>query len=326
MSRRSRKQKSSAVYHIRQRGPASKLAIAIKSIASAAGNTSTAGMFGQVRKVTVNNSLILSSEAGYDIDFDVPFDDDPEVNEAEIKIYNLTDNTIAQFAVDTPILLDAGYTGDTVANILNGKIKKCESSWEDLDRVTTITCTDYNGAADTQVQDISYPKKTSASTILQDLAKRLGIPVAKTSLPRDQVFDSAVKISGSLMDAIGKYAKACGAEAWVCKSALYLCPVTQAVTDDYFDLRADTGLISVSTWQEKEEIDTGQKDSNKKAIKQEVKTDGADIKMLLQNRIYTGALIQLTSTGVNGKFRVREGSHSADGTDFYTTVKAVRVT
>ena len=47
--------------------------------------------------------------------------------------------------------------------------------------------------------------------------------------------------------------------------------------------------------------------------------------MLLQHRIYTGCTLQVTSRNVNGRFKVREGSHNADDDEFTTTVKAIRM-
>ncbi len=49
------------------------------------------GVFGSVAIIRCNGAVIKSSEL--DLEFDIPFDDDMEANEAEIIIYNLSDTT-----------------------------------------------------------------------------------------------------------------------------------------------------------------------------------------------------------------------------------------
>lgn len=272
------------------------------------------GMYGQIRRITVGG-MTLSSESEFDIDFEIPFDDDAEINESVISIYNLSATTAAQFREGSTITVDAGYKNDSVGQVLNGKIVSVRTYWDDVDRITEITAQDYNGTADTKLKnDISYAKKTSASHILKDLCGRLGIPIAVFQLARDFTFKNAVKVNGSLMDNIRKYAKVCGVSAWINKSALYICPLATPISEGYFDLNANTGLLSVETWQEKEE-----NEDFKDTI------DGVTVKMLLQHRIYTGCTLQITSKNVNGRFKVREGQHDADDNDFTTTVKAVRM-
>lgn len=277
-------------------------------------------MFGQEKKVTINNSLILQSSSDYDIDFEIPFDDNAEVNECTITLYNLSDTTRSQIQRTLPITVEAGYAQDSVGQILCGLITDVHSYWSDLDHITEITAQDYNGTADQELADISFSAKTPASQILTDLCGRLGIPIAVFQLQRDYVFESAVKINGSIMDSIGKYAQICGVHAWINKSSLYVCPLDTPVSEGYFDLKADTGLLDVEEWQERQdwqESDKTQKFSDT--------INGITAKMLLQHRIYTGSTIQITSRNVNGRFKVREGQHTADDDEFVTEVKAIRI-
>ena len=45
--------------------------------------------------------------------------------------------------------------------------------------------------------------------------------------------------------------------------------------------------------------------------------------MLLQHRITTGSRIKLSSKNAKGEYRVSSGSHTYDGNEFITTVKAI---
>ena len=52
------------------------------------------GLFGHV--VTIKSGNVTIKNSDLDFTFTIPFDDDPEANEAEIEIYNLSATTIAQ--------------------------------------------------------------------------------------------------------------------------------------------------------------------------------------------------------------------------------------
>ena len=298
---------------------------AMGQMADAVAPGDLSGMFGQIKKVTINNSLILSNANGYDIDFEIPFDDDPELNESVITIYNLAPNTLSQIKKDLPITVEAGYEKDSSGQILNGTIIGVKSYWDNLDYITEIRANDCQSVKDQELQDISFPVNTTGSQILRDLVNRLGIPIVIFETARDHVFENPVKINGSLIDSIRKYAQVCGVSAWINKSSLYVCPLTTPVTEWYFDLKSDTGLLSVEEWQEEETLE--QSEAEKKAgepVKKET-INGVNAKMLLQHRLYTGCTIQITSKNVNGRFKVREGTHNADDDDFTTTVKAIRM-
>jgi SHS2 domain-containing protein len=113
------------------------------------------------------------------------------------------------------------------------------------------------------------------------------------------------------MENIKKYAEICGVSAYVCKSKIYVCPLTYG-TQYTFYLTADTGLLGAVSFEEE--------------VTAEDYTDtitGLDIEMLLQHQIQTGSIINISSKNHKGDFRVKEGSHTYDGSEFKTTVKAV---
>lgn len=113
------------------------------------------------------------------------------------------------------------------------------------------------------------------------------------------------------MEGIRKYAQICGVSAYVCKSKIYVCPLSYGENTN-FVLSADTGLLSVSEFEEEQTA--------------EEYTDiikGYEIEMLLQHRIQTASIINLQSKNAKGTYRVREGSHSYDGENFVTKVKAI---
>ena len=338
----------------RRRTPQSELAKAVRMMGAAAGQDAGKGLFGQSVSVAIG-ATTLSSDAGYDIHFEIPFDSDTEVNESTVTIFNLSVSTLARLQVGSPVKITAGYKRDSVGEVLSGKIKAVRSYWDGLDYVTELTVTDYRGAADQELQDIAFGANTSATVILKDLISRLGIPVATFQPARDYVFASPIKITGSLMDAISKMASACGVKAWICKSAVYVCPIESAISEGYFDLGSESGLLSVEPWSEIKDVrltknslsvgsGSGESDGTKSATISEDKPEesgeapqdesaaaftdavfGISAKMLFQHRIYTGCTVQISSRAISGRFKVLEGEHTKDDDQMITEIKAIRV-
>lgn len=299
--------------------------------------TTPKGMFGRVIEVTIGKTKITSKD-DYDIDFDIPFDDDTEVNEGTIVFYNLSKTTLANIKKDAKISVKAGYKYDSVGQIFSGKITKVVTRWSDLDQVTTVTAKDYNGTGEKDLQNFSYSKGTSAQTILKDLLKYLGIPIKVFKPKSNYKFKNDVSISGSLQSAIKKYAQVCDSVCYICKSEVYVVGYGTVPTSEYFDVKASTGLLEVSTFEEddpaysEKKSDKSSKSTGKTKVRKvtsaAAKTpqiEGVNIKMLLQHRIYTGCIIKLTSKIVSGRYKVISGTHTADDDDFITTVKAYKI-
>lgn len=282
----------------------------VKAFQQVAGkiDTSTDGLYDQ--KVTIETDNVRISNDELDVEFDIPFDDDTEANEAEIIIYNLTDTTISALKKKAAISVTAGY-GNNVGVIFSGYISKKTTYWENNDKVTVIKAIDNNGKQETELTELSFGGGTKASTILKRLVGRVGLPTAVFQIRRDHTYKDKVTVSGGLNENIKKYAKICGVAAYVCKSKIYVCPLTYG-THYIFYLTSDTGLLNASPFEED--------------VTAENYTDhitGQDIEMLLQHQIQTGSIINLSTRNVKGEFRVREGSHTYDGNEFKTTVKAV---
>ena len=179
------------------------------------------------------------------------------------------------------------------------------------DRVTEIYAIDQAVLKERELKSKSYAKGTKASKILQDLISRVGIPVAVFAPKRDHTYKDKSTVDGGLMENIRKYAKVCGVSAYICKGQIYVRHILDGDGLD-FTLSSDTGLLSLSEFEEEQTAED---------FKDTVK--GYEMTMLLQHRITTASLIHVQSRNVTGVYRVREGSHTYDGTDFLTKVKAI---
>ena len=94
------------------------------------------------RKVIIktDNNITLKND-DFKITFSVPFDDDMEVNMAEVTVCNLTDSTINKLQRNDVITIEAGYGKDT-GIICSGRITNVKNIHNGVDTETTIEITD----------------------------------------------------------------------------------------------------------------------------------------------------------------------------------------
>jgi hypothetical protein len=262
------------------------------------------------RSIIIQTGKVTITANDLDMEFDVEFDDDTETNESEITVYNLSDTTIQNIKKGEKLTLTAGYKEDT-GIILSGFISQVKTSFDDLDKVTTIKVVDSAGGAEREIKDLAFAKGVSASKVLRKLIEMTKLPLAVFSIQRDFVYKDGLTINDGLMETIKKQARVCGVSAYVNKGQVYVQPLSKG-EDVNFSLTVDTGLISLSEFEE--EI-TAEKFTD--AVK------GYEITMLLQHRISTGSILNIQSKNVSGRYRVREGQHTYDGSDFITKVKAI---
>lgn len=286
----------------------SKMVLAMQEISEQIITERVGGQFGHSVKIKTGYVTIDNSEL--DFEFTVPFDDDTTANETEITIYNLSDATINRIEVNKSITIEAGYGSDT-GIIFSGFISAKRTKYEGLDKITTIYALDSFSLTERKLANISYAAGTSASYILRSLVGMVGLPIAVFKTNRDYVYTDEVKLDSGLMENIKRLAKICGVSAYICKSKIYVRSLKDG-DNIRFSLSADTGLLSVSEFEEEEENE-GYKDVVK----------GFEVECLLQHRIQTASIIDLESKNYKGRFRVREGEHSYNGTDFITKVKVV---
>ena len=266
------------------------------------------GQFGRVVKIQSNG---LTIDNTLDLEFRVPFDDDTEANEAEIKIYNLTKTTISRLKTDAEISITAGYGTDTGV-IFSGFISKVSTRWSGQDKITTINAIDSTKLKERDVDSLSFKAGTKASYILKTLVGRLGLPIAVFSTRRDYTYTDAVTVQGGLMSSIKQYAEVCGVSAYINKSKVYVRHLSEG-DDIGFTVGVNTGLIE-SPEEFTEEVKNSEYTDT---------ISGVKFKMLLEHRITTAVVINLDSRDVKGKYRAREGTHVCTDSDFYTEVTAI---
>ena len=286
----------------------SMLVKALQTIGEKCENT-IEGQFGRVAQISMQNVQINSSEI--DFEFTCEGDDDIEANEAEIIIYNLSNDTVNQFKKDKKISITAGYKDDTGV-IFSGVIVKVKDRFDGVDRVTTINALDDVSRQEKNIASVTYAAGTKASYILKDLLYKIGLPIAVFSPVRDWTYEDETTVDGDIVGKISDYAKVCGISVYINKGQIYA-RTLKAGDNIHFKVSADTGLIGSPEEFEEEEVAEDYADT----------IHGYKFTMLLQHRMTTAAIIDLNSRNVNGIFRVRKWKHTGNESDFTSELEVV---
>lgn len=263
------------------------------------------GVFGSVATIT-SGQVTLSSDA-LDIEFQIPFDDDMEPDEAEIKVYNLSDNTLRQLKKGAAISVTAGYTGDT-GLIFSGFITRIKTVHDGADKVTSINAMD--DIKDHTIESIEFSKGTKASYILKKLIDKTGIPVAAFSPRRDYTYKDSQTVDGDQMENISRYAKVCGISVYVSRGRIYARYIKDG-DNTGFTVSGDTGLIGAPSPFEEEVTAEDFTET----------VSGYEVEMLMQHRMCAGAIVALKSADAFGTYRVTKGEHRFSAYECITKFK-----
>lgn len=307
---------SKRVFDAKQASVSSRLAAALKSAIEAEQEIRPPdGQFGfkctiQTPYAILNNFASESGE-GFDMEFEIPFDDDLIANEAKFIVYNLSQDTIRKFKKGQTFRCIAGYSDDT-GIIFEGYIDRTSTKYDGIEKITTIYAVDDVDYSPEMMNEVTYAEGTSAQYILKELLSRLGLPIAVFKPQRDHIYDSETKISGNIVENIKTYADVCGCSVYVNFQQVYCRPIWDG-DNLHFNVNADTGMIGspelfIEENQNEEYIDT---------------VHGYNVEMIFQKRLNTAGIVNLNSKNYAGQYRVVSGSHNYDGTSATTKFKCI---
>ena len=245
----------------------------------------------------------------FDIEFDVEFSDEPKLNHAEVKLYNLSNDRINSIKNGTPIIIQAGYEGD-VGSIFMGAVYEMETEKTTVDRVTTIRAVDATDQIKKLRVNKTYQAGTRNSQIIRDLISISGLSLGVLSLPKDVVYRSGKTVQGNIITLLKRQAQDAGAKFHILNQKVYIRAGNEG-DNIQFVFNKNRGLIGTP--------EPFVEDVDGKEIK------GFKVLGLLQHRIKADAVITVESSVIKGRYRVRKGRHygSNFGQDFYTEMEVV---
>lgn len=254
-----------------------------------------------MRQVNVTIGNRRYREPDFRIDFRIDFDDDPEPDQGEVTIYNLSEDSLNRIQRGANIIVNAGYQGD-VGTIMAGTVEQVESKWEKVDKTTKITIGDGTRQWLSTVVNKSYKPGIRSSQIISDLLNMFGLEVGTVQLPQNVVYERGRSVSGPLQSVLRQIVQDAGARMQIVNGSVMIRPPGTG-TQTGFLLNSETGLIESP---KKIDADDGREWS---------------LFSFLNHRIRAGSLIQVQSMTANGTFRVIKGQHICNESDFYTLME-----
>ncbi|WP_026678220.1 phage protein [Fictibacillus gelatini] len=276
-------------------------------------------LFGRVIKVSISGKYSTTfSNEDLEIRFESPFDDDAKPNESKVEIYNLSNDSIHRMTRGDTCTIQAGYKGD-YGVIASGKISRILTRREGVDKITAIYFLegeDYSRIKVTsktadpakkgkkQSLKITFKAGTHGSTIIKKLCSILGIKLAEFKLPKDVVYKKGYTVTGLILNNLEEVVHDCKASMYYRRGRLVIRSIKEG-NDERFVLNEETGLIGSPEPFEEDGV------------------KGYKVKCLLQHRITVASIIEIKSKTAKGKYRVRKGTHTANGSDFLSDFEVI---
>lgn len=237
------------------------------------------------------------------IGFKVNFDTDSVPDEATIDIYNLNDDSIANFYKGQPIIINAGY-GNDIGTIHEGVISNLERLPEGVDAKIEITSYNVTSEYLNTTVNKSYGPGTTASFIIADLASSLGIRLNILSVRNEVTYERGYYASGKFQDVLNQLVDDTESDLIIKNSSINIIPGWDDYSAGYL-VSAETGLLKVDP------------------IHEATSPYKYKIKTILNHGIEPYGFIDLQSMTVSGRMLVGEGTH--DSSDFTTEFKVVPI-
>ena len=260
-------------------------------------------------------------------------DNDDKPSEFTIEINNLTKTTANKVALKDNVILNAGY-GSDLGEVASGFVIKKEYN----DNVLKLTCSEIDVKYN-KVISSAYEPMTTASTIIDDIAKQIDFYVKQLELKNDVVYKIGESIHGHALAEIQDIVKDCDSKINIKNNMIYIyykdLADTSKIVIDYtsglLEEPKSSNVPEIKIEAKKEEKPkTETKKSTKKSTKKttkkattkkeaekvEIKED-YEVKCLLIHYLKKGDVFHLKSQEVDGDMRIL--SMSID--DFIMTLK-----
>ena len=239
-------------------------------------------------------------------------DNDDKPSEFTIELYNLTKTTANKVSLKDNVILNAGY-GSDLGEVASGFVIKKEYN----DNVLKLTCSEIDVKYN-KVISSAYEPMTTASTIINDIAKQINFYVKQLELKNDVVYKIGESIHGHALAEIQEIVKDCGSKINIKNNMIYIyykdLADTSKIVIDYTSglleepKSSNVPEIKIEAKKEEESKTTTKKSTKKattkkEAEKVEIKED-YEVKCLLIHYLKKGDVFHLKSQEVDGDMRI----------------------
>jgi hypothetical protein len=256
-------------------------------------------LFGRKIETIINNREW--SYPGLEISFNIKFDSDSIPDEADISIFNLSDDSIANINSGNNIIVNAGY-GNDIGTILDGVIKTANLVRQGVDRELQIKALNVTNQYLNTSLSYTYGNGVTSEHLIRDLLGYIGIIPNIVNLASPQKYQLGFNANGKILDLIKRVADDADSRVIIRNSSISIVPDYSGDEDVAFILNANTGLLSIEPL---DKTDTPAK---------------YKVRMLLNHAVAPYTILQIDSLTFNGMALVVEGNHAGSGSngDFIT--------
>ncbi len=183
----------------------------------------------------------------HQITFSIKKDNNKDPNQAEIVVYNLSDDTVNYInrgiRNNLAVALAVGYEGEELVMVFKGTIQWVSDTFDSVDRKTTLHCLDGGINIAEARTSRSYPKGTKIKRVVTDLVKDLGTTEGNIHVDNDQTLSSATAMCGNTSHYLEHICKSIDHNVSIQDGSVYVTPRSQMSSARSAYISPETGLI-----------------------------------------------------------------------------------
>ncbi len=245
------------------------------------------------------------------ISFEIERNKTKTPNKANVKMYNLTDATMAKMGKrENKIIIRAGYQDEGGASALfYGDVTQSTISKDGINKVLEIEAMDGYKNIQAKNVSLSYAKGTKVTTVLNDVLNAMAYPVGGKKPVSSDIYSGGYAFIGKAQDALTQVLKKLGYKWTIQNEQIFIYQEGQGVVTYALRLAPDTGLLNISKLEQ--DTDTSTKSKGKVPVCYKIET-------LLFPQIVPGAIVKIESTLATGNMGIESVKVTADnfGGDF----------
>lgn len=245
------------------------------------------------------------------IQFDIEKGAKKNPNKGSLKIYNLKESTRKEMEKpDTRCVLYAGYKEDQgPLLIFQGNVTYAWTHFDTADVITEFELGDGTQEIRDTTISVGYGKKVKSTQVLNDVSKKMGMPLTLPSNAPEREWNNGLSYYGSAHKLLDKVTKGTGLEWSVQNGNLQVIEKGMVTTRTGLLISKDSGMIKHPERQRQDKHEASKK---KGAEEPEKQYDGWKVHCLLLPTLNPGDRVKLESRSVEGIFRIESLKHAGD--------------
>lgn len=194
-------------------------------------------------KLSINDGKTIKIYDDLDLSFKIKKNGSIAPNELDLDLYNLKkQNRESLVKKGNLIILEAGYKSD-FGIVFKGTIEDGDSRFEAPEWVTSIESKDGFKELKTIIASKSFEKKSSKKSVIEYVAKQMGIKIGNLSGMPEGNFENGYSLSGPAYEQLKKLLAGKKVDFSIQDGVLNIVPINQSTNKTAIVLNESSGLI-----------------------------------------------------------------------------------